>query len=118
MGAGAGCFDDAYRLQGLPLSEGSRFAHNIPLQTLVELGLVGGLLGLAVVWEVGRRWKGGLLSTGAGCGVLAVFFFFVGGSAVGDARNYRRDSLDGGFGPVGTLSLGMEAAGHPAPLGG
>lgn len=75
LGAGAGCFEEAYRTQLLPLTDGSRFAHDLPLQTLVELGVVGGLLGGAVVWELGRRWKNGLLGTSVGCGVTAVALF-------------------------------------------
>lgn len=75
FGAGAGCFEEAYRASGIPLEGGSRFAHDLPLQALVELGVIGlSLLGFTL-WDFLRRSGRGWTATGAGRGALAVALF-------------------------------------------
>ncbi len=77
FGWGPGSFDLAYQQSGLPLNQGARFAHNLPLQLLVEQGLVGLGLFVAALVSFARRlkapplWEGWGVLTGA-----AAFFLF------------------------------------------
>jgi len=77
LGSGPGTFDLAYRQAGMPLDSGSRFAHNLFFQTLVEEGAIGVLLaGAALARLFARikapaRWEGWGVLTGA----LAFFLF-------------------------------------------
>ncbi len=77
LGWGLGCFGEAYQNMGFDPNTGSRFAHDLPLQVLVELGIPGlVLLFLAVVSIIRRvkvqgRWE----AWGVGTGFLSVLFF-------------------------------------------
>lgn len=77
FGSGSGTFDEAYRLSGMSLKTGSRFAHNILFQLLVETGLAGTLLFLGALLGFFRRLKAPTRWEGWGVltGLLAVFLF-------------------------------------------
>ena len=77
LGWGLGCFGEAYQNMGFDPHTGSRFAHNLPLQVLVELGGVGMTLFLLVLLSIIRRvrpqprWE----AWGVGTGFLSILFF-------------------------------------------
>ena len=77
LGTGLGTFDVAYRQSGFDLRTGARFAHNLPLQFLVETGVIGTLVlitaltGFVTRLKMPSRWEG----WGALAGVLAFFLF-------------------------------------------
>lgn len=77
LGWGLGCFGEAYQNMGFDPNTGSRFAHDLPLQVLVELGIPGFLLLLFACFSILKRvkpqprWE----SWGVGTGLLAVFLF-------------------------------------------
>ena len=77
LGSGLGTFGEVYQQAGLPLETGARFTHNLFLQVLIETGLMGLLIFLAVLvdlvrrFKVPTRWEG----WGLGTGVLAFLLF-------------------------------------------
>ena len=77
LGWGLGCFGEAYQNMGFDPNTGSRFAHDLPLQVLVELGLPGLVLLLLACFSILKRvkpqprWE----AWGVGMGLLSVFFF-------------------------------------------
>ena len=75
LGWGAGNFDGAYQQSGLPLTQGARYAHDLPLQLLVEQGLVGLGLFTAALVSIIRRLKAPPLWEGWGVLTGAVAFF-------------------------------------------
>ena len=76
-GWGLGCFGEAYQNLGYDPNTGSRFAHDLPLQVLVELGIPGMVLLLLACFSIIKRlkpqprWE----AWGVGTGLLSVFFF-------------------------------------------
>lgn len=75
FGTGSGTFAESYQRAGYSLNTGSRFAHNIPLQLLVETGLTGTLLFLSAVLGLVRRFK--VPYRWEGWGVMAGVFAFL-----------------------------------------
>lgn len=77
FGWGLGTFGEAYQATGLPLGTGAEFAHDLPLQLLVETGLAGTLLFAAAFINVLTRFKWPARWEGWGVtgGVLAVLLF-------------------------------------------
>jgi O-antigen ligase/tetratricopeptide (TPR) repeat protein len=77
FGWGLGCFGEAYQNMGFDPNTGSRFAHDLPLQVLVELGIPGLVLLLLACFSILKRvkpqprWE----AWGVGTGLLSVFFF-------------------------------------------
>ncbi|HUO57019.1 MAG TPA: O-antigen ligase family protein [bacterium] len=77
VGTGLGTFGQAYQAAGLPLGTGSKFAHNVLVQVLVETGIIGLLLFLRSLLSFYRRfktpsrWEG----WGMGTGLLAFALF-------------------------------------------
>ncbi len=77
LGWGLGCFGEAYQNLGYDPNTGSRYAHDLPLQVLVELGLPGLVLLLIAVFSILKRvkpqprWE----AWGVGTGLLSVLFF-------------------------------------------
>ncbi len=77
FGWGLGTFGEAYQAAGLPLGTGALFTHDLPLQLLVETGLVGTLLFVVAVIDLASRFKWPARWEGWGVtgGLLSVLFF-------------------------------------------